>query len=295
MREYELYRNKTDEYLVKKACRGDKQAIEHLIIRYQDRVYNICLKMTGNPVDAEDLCQEIFIKMTTGLSGFKGNSKFWTWLYRITVNHTLDMKKKLWEKYFCSFEKLDQFSRRLDSPKESQNLTISPQEYDILAEETKRNCLTAMLLCLNRKQRMTFILGSLFNIESGAAADLMQTSAENFRKILSRTRKQLGKFMNEHCSLINPDCSCRCSNKIAAVWESGMLAKKRKILGHPVLGEINTFIEGKMDLVDDALAVRSQNLFRQMPFYKSPAFYKVITGILKNKEIEELLQYGEHV
>ena len=88
------YSDFEDVKLVQLSTKGDKKALQSLILRHQLYVYNLALKMTGSTQDAEDLTQEAFIKAITGLSNFEGKSNFRTWLYRITVNHFLNSKKR---------------------------------------------------------------------------------------------------------------------------------------------------------------------------------------------------------
>ena len=90
----ENYTDYDDTGLVRLSIDGDKKALQTLIIRHQLFVYNLALKMVGNTADAEDITQEVFIKVITALAKFEGKSKFRTWLYRITVNHFLNNKKK---------------------------------------------------------------------------------------------------------------------------------------------------------------------------------------------------------
>lgn len=74
------YTDFDDSKLVTLSIDGDKKALQTLIIRHQLFVYNLALKMVGNVEDAEDLTQEVFIKIITALSKFKSESKFTTWL-----------------------------------------------------------------------------------------------------------------------------------------------------------------------------------------------------------------------
>jgi len=82
-----------DQSLVLRARSGDRQALEDLVQRHQAWIYNIAVRMLFHPQDAEDATQEILIKVLTRLSSFEGRSRFRTWLYRIVVNHVLNMKR----------------------------------------------------------------------------------------------------------------------------------------------------------------------------------------------------------
>src|SRR6266852_6774431 len=82
-----------DQRLVMRARAGDRTALEELIQRHQGWIYNIAVRMLYHPQDAEYATQEILLKALPRLSSFAGRSSFRTWLYRIVVNHVLNMKR----------------------------------------------------------------------------------------------------------------------------------------------------------------------------------------------------------
>src|SRR5881409_448468 len=82
-----------DRALVARARSGSREALEELVRRHQGWTYNIAVRMLYHPHDAEDATQEILIKALTRLSSFEGRSSLRTWLYRIAVNHVLNMKR----------------------------------------------------------------------------------------------------------------------------------------------------------------------------------------------------------
>jgi len=79
----------TDYALAQKAATGDMVAFEQLYERHNRRVYSLCLRMTGNVQEAEDLAQEVFIQLFRKIGSFRGESAFTTWLHRLTVNQVL--------------------------------------------------------------------------------------------------------------------------------------------------------------------------------------------------------------
>ena len=79
----------TDYGLTQKAAQGDMGAFEQLYQRHNRRVYSLCLRMTGNVSEAEDLAQEVFIQLFRKIGSFRGESAFTTWLHRLTVNQVL--------------------------------------------------------------------------------------------------------------------------------------------------------------------------------------------------------------
>src|SRR5208283_3542661 len=93
--------------LVKRARRGDLAAYDDLVRRYQERIYATVYHMTANHEDANDLAQEAFIKAFQALRSFKGGSSFYTWVYRIAVNKTINFLKQRKNKAQMSLDDLD--------------------------------------------------------------------------------------------------------------------------------------------------------------------------------------------
>lgn len=110
-----------DELLVAMAQKGDLKAYEDLVRRYQHKVFNLASKMLNNREDALDLAQEIFIQVYLALPGFRGESIFSTWVYRVASNKCLDfLRKKKVEKnkIISSYEENVQIGDSRDSPED---------------------------------------------------------------------------------------------------------------------------------------------------------------------------------
>ena len=116
-----------------------KEALELLIIRHQRWIYNIALRMVCLPEDAEDATQEILIKLLTKLSTFRGESQFRTWLYRLAINHLLNMKRAYAESKMTTFEA---YGRELDTTPDFDPPAPDSQgpEAQLLVQEAKIGC-----------------------------------------------------------------------------------------------------------------------------------------------------------
>src|SRR5437870_847650 len=96
-----------DLQLVQQAQKGDFGAYDELIRRYQERIYATVYHMTSNHEDANDLAQEAFIKGFQALRSFKGDSSFYTWIYRIAVNKTINFLKQRKNRTHMSLNDID--------------------------------------------------------------------------------------------------------------------------------------------------------------------------------------------
>src|SRR3984893_8256641 len=150
----------TDTDLVDQAKSGDRAALERLILRHQAWIYNIAVRMVFQPHDAEEVTQEVLVKVITKLGTFNGESSFRTWLYRIAANHVLNMKRRWAETRTTTFA---DYGAAIDSTPDLDlpDPKSVPVELPLLVEEAKNSCTMGMLLCLDRKQRLIFTLGAI--------------------------------------------------------------------------------------------------------------------------------------
>ena len=162
-----------DAALVDQAKSGDRAALEKLVLRHQAWIYNIAVRMVFHPQDAEEVTQEVLVKVITKLSTFKGESKFRTWLYRIATNHVLNMKRLSAETKVTTFADYGAAIERtpdLDLP----DRKSVPVELPVLVEEAKNGCTMGMLLCLDRKQRLIFTLGEILGVSDAVGAEVLE-------------------------------------------------------------------------------------------------------------------------
>jgi RNA polymerase sigma factor (sigma-70 family) len=203
---------------------GYKQALNRLLNRRKDFIYNVALKMLNNVADAEDVTQEVLIKIITQLSKYdKTGAQFRTWLYRITFNHVLNMKKNQYETVVTDFSTFFGF---IDGAPDIPISEEEEKEMQEVFEESKVACTAGMIMCLDRMQRLVYIVGEVFEIVHNLAAEIFEISPGNFRQKLSRARKDLYNWMHKRCGLVNLANSCRCKSKTKSFIEAVTLILK---------------------------------------------------------------------
>lgn len=280
------YPDEIDSELVKLATSGDKKALQNLIIRHQIFIYNLALKMTKNIEDAEDLTQEVFIKAITSLSKFEGKSKFRTWLYRITVNYFLNTKKRKSELKVIGFEtyfnSIDNMPNNELTNQEQNDLTES-------IEELRISCTAGMLLCLDREQRMIYILGEMFDIDHNLGSEILGITAGNFRIRLMRARQDLNNWMNERCGLVNKANPCRCAKKTRAYIEAGIVDPNNLKFNTRYKKKIYELSEQNATSITNTIEDLNKNIFQQHPLQEPVTSSKIVDEIFNNNLIKLIL------
>ena len=218
---------KTDQEMaaiIERAVAGDKEALETVLTGVQDLVFNLSLRMLGTFPDAEDASQDILLKVMTHLSSFRGDSAFTTWVFRIAVNHLRDYKRHMFARMPLSFEFYGDDIRNGkvgDVPDLTQNV-----EKNILAEELKLSCTNVMLQCLDPESRCIFILGTMFQIDSRIAGEVLNITPEAYRQRLSRVRKRMAEFLSEYCGEYG-NGTCRCAGRVNYAIQNHRIAPGR--------------------------------------------------------------------
>lgn len=280
----------TDTVLIAQSLGGNKEAIEYLIKKHQDWIYNTALTFVGDRDEAADLTQEVLIKIVTKLSSFKQESAFKTWVYRIVKNHFLNMKRGKYETNAPTFE---QFGQGLDQlPNENLSNYTYEVENKILVKEAKISCMKGMLLCLDREQRMIFIIGELFEFKDTIGSEIMEISKENFRVKLHRAKKQLYNFMHNKCGLINKSNPCRCARKTAGFIKMGFVDPINLHFQKNTIANINQVIDQKVENYNVEVISEYQKLFKEHPFLQSPDKLKSIKNLLSSKTIKETFNFN---
>jgi RNA polymerase sigma factor (sigma-70 family) len=270
-----------DAELVALVRQGDEGALEALVERHRPWIYNVALRMVYVPQDADDATQEILIKVVTSLASFERRSRLRTWLYRIAVNHLLNMKRTRAEEIGYTFER---YGDGLDSTPDLDlpDPSTVPADVQLLVDEARIGCTMGMLLCLDREQRLVYVLGEIFGVADAVGAEMLDVSRDAFRQRLSRARRDLHQFMDRKCGLVNSANPCRCARKTQAFINAGFVDPARLLFARSHVTRIRELapkLHQDLNELDAACAA----VHRDHPFQTPPALAGAIRNLLRRR------------
>jgi len=189
-----------DDELVDRTLSGEGQAFEELVIRYQDRVYNLLLRLTGSGEDAQDLAQETFLKAYRALGSFRRGSKFYTWLFRIAVNSGYSHGRKQARRQRIEGVRLDAPANtgQADEPAWRDRMaspTAGPSER--LDQGQLRERIHQGLAELDEDFRAVILLRDLDGLRYGAISEALNISSAAVKTRLHRARHQLARVLKD--------------------------------------------------------------------------------------------------
>lgn len=181
--------------LVRKSQAGDLGAYDALIRRYQERIYGLAYHLTSNHEEANDIAQETFIKAWRALAGFKGDASFYTWIYRIAYNHTLNhLKSRRMRTPHLSLNDIDlQAENNPDLVALASNHT--PHQDAKLSELSER--LNVALQKLSEEHRMVVTLHDIQGLPHDEIARIVGVNSGTVRSRLHYARQQLQGWLSD--------------------------------------------------------------------------------------------------
>jgi RNA polymerase sigma-70 factor (ECF subfamily) len=181
--------------LVRRAQRGDLQAYDELVRRHQERIYATAYHMTSNHEDASDLAQETFIKAYQALKSFHGGSSFYTWLYRIAVNKTINFLKQRKNRTQLSLNDLD-FQAEHDPDLVALISEKTPRREANLAELQEK--LNEAMQKLSEDHRLVVTLHDVQGLAHEEIARIMDCNVGTVRSRLFYARQQLQAYLSDY-------------------------------------------------------------------------------------------------
>ncbi|MFY9176062.1 MAG: sigma-70 family RNA polymerase sigma factor [Caldicoprobacterales bacterium] len=177
-----------ESQLVEKSMDGDLDAFEELVLLFDKKIYNYCLRMTNNYSDAEDLAQEVFLKVYRNLKNFRKDSKFSTWIYRIAYNTCIDNYRKKRLK-LLSLSKIDDDQQEIDIPSPEplpEEQVISSEKYRLIKE-----CIAD----LKPRYKSAIILRDIQNYSYKEIAEILDIPIGTVKSDINRGRALLRKAL----------------------------------------------------------------------------------------------------
>jgi len=182
-----------DKLLIQQASNGDTTAFRQLVEMHHKRVIHICLSFVAEPNDAEDVAQEVFIEMFKSIKDYRGEASLSTWLYRLSVNKSLDFlrqkkRQKRGSGLVFTFEKSD-----------LENLQVSSKQLpsDGMEEAERRHILYGAIEQLPQRQKVAITLSKIEELAQQEVADIMKTSVSSVESLLVRAKRKLREILQK--------------------------------------------------------------------------------------------------
>ncbi|RYY56024.1 MAG: RNA polymerase sigma factor [Chitinophagaceae bacterium] len=183
-----------DRILVERLKAGDESAFKYMVTTWQAMVYNTSLGIVQKEEDAEDIAQEVFVQVFQSVGSFKGESKFSTWLYRITITKSLDHeRKKKRKKRFAFISSIfgEEYQDDLQVPDFNHPGVVMDKKEDA-------SILFKAIATLPENQRIAFTLHKVESLSYQEVCEVMQTSISSVESLMHRARINLRKKLAEH-------------------------------------------------------------------------------------------------
>ena len=170
-----------DEYYIKQTLDGNANAYAHLVERYKVMVYTLSVRILKNKESAEEVAQDVFVKVYKNLAKFKGESKFSTWVYKIAYFGSLDELKR--NNRQVNTEHIDEMNEG--------NFGLVQDGLEYLVEKERKETINKALMTLNEDERTILTLYYFEDMSVKEISKVVNLSADNIKIKLFRSRKKL--------------------------------------------------------------------------------------------------------
>jgi len=154
-------------------------------------------------------------------------------------------------------------------------------------------CMSGMLLCLSRPQRLVYVLGDVYRVPQALAAEMLELSPANYRVQLFRARQDLRQFMDNKCSLVNPTNPCKCPKKAKTMLAEGKLDPQNRVFNPPHARQVYQLAEAEAFQVCENTNTQAEevaDLFSTHTFNDSIQQKELITQILDSPDVKRMLE-----
>jgi RNA polymerase sigma-70 factor (ECF subfamily) len=172
--------------LIERFKKGGSSAFEAIVLRHQNRIYNLCRYMLQDPEDARDAAQDVFLKAYRGLKDFRPESSLYTWLYRIAVNTCLDYRRKSRREAFGNEPLTENLVSDERSPHQLYESGEIPESIQLTLQK------------LPEKLRAAIVLREIEELSYEEIAEVLHTSVGTVKSRISRAREQLRRLLKKN-------------------------------------------------------------------------------------------------
>ena len=186
-----------DLQLVRRFQLGDSGAMEQLVVRYQDRIFNVLFKMCGNADDAAELTQDTFVKVIENIEKFKGRSSFYTWAFRIGVNLTLNFCKRRKKVGYSSLDS-EQYEAEQQGKNDLKRFLSdegSPDPAGLAQKKEVGRLLVKALDKLDEPHKAVVVLRDIEGMNYNQIAEVLDLELGTVKSRLSRARSNLKEIL----------------------------------------------------------------------------------------------------
>ncbi len=176
--------DQSDEELVRQCQDGNERAFNELVLRYQEKVYWVARRFAGNHDNADEITQEVFCKMYESLKDFRGDSSLYTWLYRVTVNVSLNFLRKQKVRDFLRIDEMFD----VEAPEtESPDTLVEKNEHQALVEEA--------VATLPEKQKAVFVMRYYEEMPYEEIAKVLKTTVGGLKANYFHAIRKIGEHI----------------------------------------------------------------------------------------------------
>lgn len=187
----------TDQILIEKAQKGDKNALNELIRKYQDRTYTYAFRLTRNQEEACDVVADAFLRVNNAIKNFKGNSAFSTWLYRIVTNCYLDRRKRDRSRYTVSLDSTvqhdnEEITREIEDPGNTPDELAERNQREVMLQKALNNLpdfQKAMIIMFHAEQQSYEEIAEALDLPLGTVKSRLNRARISLREILAENEE----------------------------------------------------------------------------------------------------------
>ena len=194
----------------------------------QAKVYRLALGLTGSAHDAEDIVQEAFYRAFRSYNTFRGESSFFTWIYRITLNVANDyLKYRTKLPIYALTEDQGYSIEEIIDPNPANN-----PETELLGYQARVKCLHCLTECLPSEQRKVFCMAITIGLPHKQVAEILECSISSVKTTLHRAKKRWFGYMEDRCQLIKKSNPCNCKQFVRFGLKQGWISKGALVNPH---------------------------------------------------------------